>query len=116
MAQLGTPMAVRVAASLRIADHIATGPRTATELAGPVGADPDALERLLRYLAVRGLFSRDEAGRYALTDRGQPLRSDHPGRLHPWLDIERPGKAEPALAQPLHRTRPREEAVPRRSG
>jgi len=65
MAQLGTPMAVRVAATLRIADHIATGPRTATELAGPVGADPDALERLLRYLAVRGLFSRDEAGRYA---------------------------------------------------
>jgi hypothetical protein len=46
-------MALRVAATLRIADHIADGVRTAPELAELVHVDADALERLMRYLAAR---------------------------------------------------------------
>ncbi|MFD0534583.1 hypothetical protein ACFQY7_13210 [Actinomadura luteofluorescens] len=40
MAQLATPMAVRVAATLRIADHIASGLRTVPELAEAAAPTP----------------------------------------------------------------------------
>lgn len=48
MANLVTPMAVRVAATLRIADHIERELRTAPELAKAVNADAVTLERVLR--------------------------------------------------------------------
>ena len=54
MADLATPLAVRVAATLRIADHIARGLRTAPELAEAVNADADALDRVLRHLTTVG--------------------------------------------------------------
>src|SRR4051794_36394246 len=44
-ADLVTPMAIRVAATLRLADHIAAGTGTAVALAAAVDADPDALAR-----------------------------------------------------------------------
>jgi O-methyltransferase len=102
LAQLATPMAVRVAATLRVADHLATGPRTAWELAALVHADADALDRLLRYLVTRHLFTRDEQGRYALTPRGEPLREDHPSRIRGWLDIEGAGRPELSFVRLLH--------------
>lgn len=117
MAHLGTPMAVRVAATLRIADHIAAGLRSARELAVAAGADADAMERLLRYLAVRGLFSRDEAGGYTLTELGEPLRSDHPAGLRAGLDIEGViGRSELAFTQLLHSVRTGEAAFPQQFG
>jgi len=42
MADLATPLALRVAATLRVADHIARGQRSASELAAAVNADADA--------------------------------------------------------------------------
>lgn len=116
MAHMGTPMAVRVAATLRIADHIAAGVRTAPELAELVHADADALERLMRYLAVRGLLSRDESGRYALTARGEPLRDDHPARLRFALDIEGVGRAELSFVRLLDSVRTGEAAFPMQFG
>lgn len=116
MAHLGTPMAVRVAATLRIADHIAAGLRSAPELAVATGADQDALERLLRYLAVRGVFSRDETGGYTLTALGEPLRSDHPAGLRAGLDIEGVGRSELAFTQLLHSIRTGEAAFPEQFG
>lgn len=110
MAHLGTPMAVRVAATLRIADHIAAGLRSAAELAAATGADPDAVERLLRYLAVRGVFSLDEAGSYTLTPLGEPLRSDHPASVRSGLDIEGVGRSELAFVHLLHSIRTGEAA------
>ena len=74
MADLATPMAVRVAATLRIADHIARGLRTPSELAEAPNADVDALDRVLRHLTTAGLLSRDESGRYALTAQGRAAR------------------------------------------
>ena len=116
MAHLGTPMAVRVAATLRIADHIAAGIRTVPELAGTVGADPDALERLMRYLAARGVFGRDQSAQYTLTDLGEPLRDDHPAALRPGLDMESVGRAELAFTQLLHSVRTGEAGFGRQFG
>ena len=47
---------LKAAAHLKIADHLADGPRSAAELARLTGANEDALERLLRALASYGVF------------------------------------------------------------
>jgi O-methyltransferase len=112
MAQLAAPMAVRVAATLRIADHLAAGPQTARELAATARADADALDRLLRYLTTRGLLGRDEGGRYSLTARGEPLRDDHASGVRRWLDIEGAGRAELSFVQLLHSVRTGQAAYP----
>ncbi|MDQ1745695.1 MAG: O-methyltransferase [Pseudonocardiales bacterium] len=116
MAHLGTPMAIRVAATLALADQLAAGPGTAAELAAAVGANADALERLLRFLAARGVFCRDEAGRYGLTPLGQALRSDHPGRMRAGLDLEGIGRIELAYVALLHSIRTGEPAFEQQFG
>lgn len=63
MADPVTPMAIRVAATLRIADHITLARRTATELAEVTHSEADALDRVLRHLASEGVLSRDDDGR-----------------------------------------------------
>jgi hypothetical protein len=113
MADLVTPMAVRVAATQRIADHIAGGRRTAPELAQAATADVDALDRVLRHLASVGVLSRDQSGRYALTSRGEALRDDRPGELRGRLDIEgATGRADLSFVQLLHAVRTGEPAFP----
>lgn len=113
MADLATPMAVRVVATLRIADHIARGVRTASELAEAVDVDPDALDRVLQHLAVKGVLSRDESGRYALTARSEALREDHPSDLRGLLDIEDAiGRADLSFVHLLHSVRTGEPAFP----
>lgn len=82
-----SPMAVRVAATLRLADRIAAGISALPELAAEVGADPNALGRLLRYLVARGVFAELEPGRFAITGSAEPLRDDHPDGLRRWLDL-----------------------------
>ena len=47
---------IAVAAELKVADALADGPLTADELARRVGADPDALARLMRALVGEGIF------------------------------------------------------------
>ncbi|WP_258177250.1 methyltransferase [Streptomyces solincola] len=116
MAGLGTPMAVRTAATLRIADHIAAGRRTAPELAETTGAHPEALERLLRYLAVRGVLARDDDGRYALTPLGEPLREDHPAGVRAWFDVDGAGRGELSFVELPHSVRTGEAAFPVRYG
>lgn len=112
MAGLATPMAVRVLATLRITDHLASGPRTAGELAEVVPADPHALDRLLRFLARRGVVNRDRSGRYSVSALSEALRDDHPAGLRGWLDIESAGRAELAFVQLLHCVRTGEAAFP----
>ncbi|HYL50748.1 MAG TPA: methyltransferase, partial [Acidimicrobiia bacterium] len=113
MADLVTPMAIRVAATLRVADHIAQGLRTVRRIADAVHADPDALDRVLRHLTIAGLLSRDGSGEYALTPHGNALRDDHPGRVRARLDIDDAlGRAELSLVQLLHAVRTGEPAFP----
>jgi hypothetical protein len=70
--------AIAVAADLRIADALADGPLGCDELADQVGADPDALGRLLRALVSRGIFRRRSDGRYDLTPLAATLRWEAP--------------------------------------
>jgi hypothetical protein len=72
---------LQLAAELGIPDHLAAGPRDAAGLAAATGTQPDALYRLLRFLAGQGVFSEDADGRFALTPAGDCLRSDHPQSL-----------------------------------
>lgn len=67
---------ISVAAELKVADALAGGPLTADELARRVGADPDALGRLMRALISEGIFARRRDGRFALNALGETLRSD----------------------------------------
>ncbi|MER7842320.1 methyltransferase [Kitasatospora sp. NPDC096077] len=70
--------ALRAAAEVGVADHLAKGPGTPADLAAATGTDARNLYRLLRLLATRGLVAEDESGRFALTEAGQALRSDVP--------------------------------------
>jgi hypothetical protein len=71
--------AIYVAAKLNIADHLASGPRTADELAASTGANSRALYRLLRALASVGIFVEGDQHHFALTPMAECLRSDRPG-------------------------------------
>lgn len=94
-----TPMAIRAVATLRVADHLAEGPRTAEELGVKVGADPDGLDRVLRYLARRGLFDL-KGDRFALTEVGSSLRADHPySRLGWFAGDGAHGRADECLSE-----------------
>ena len=68
--------AITAAADLGIADALANGPLSADELATAVGADADALSRLLRALITRGIFRQRRDGCYDLTPLGDTLRTD----------------------------------------
>jgi O-methyltransferase domain len=70
-----TAQGIAVAAELKVADALTDGPLTIDELAGRVGADADALARLLRALIGEGIFARR---RDALNAQASALRSDAP--------------------------------------
>jgi hypothetical protein len=67
------------AARLAIADHLAAGPKSAAELAGPTGTHAPTLHRFLRTLAGLGILTERDEGRFALTPLGEALRTDAPG-------------------------------------
>jgi len=76
--------AVYAAAELGIADALARGPLPLNELANRVGADADALKRLMRALIGRGVFRQHRDGRYDLTPLAETLRSDAPVSTSGW--------------------------------
>jgi O-methyltransferase domain/Dimerisation domain len=67
---------ITVAADLRIADALKEKPLGLDQLAARVGANPDALGRLLRALISRGVFRQRRDGRYELTPLASTLRWD----------------------------------------
>lgn len=73
--------AIHAAAALGIADELAQGPLDGSELARRVGADADALYRLMRLLISHGIFTQRRDGRYALTGPARALRRDSPASL-----------------------------------
>jgi hypothetical protein len=70
--------AITVAAQLGVADALSDGPLPIEELAARVGADADALHRLLRALISKGIFRQRHDGRYELNSLAGTLRSDAP--------------------------------------
>jgi methyltransferase family protein len=79
--------AIRVAATLRVADHLDGGPRSAAELAALTESHPDSLYRLLRALAAVGLFREDEDRKFTLTPMGDCLRTDCATPLGAWAEV-----------------------------
>jgi 2,7-dihydroxy-5-methyl-1-naphthoate 7-O-methyltransferase len=73
MSDLSTPWSVHVAATLRIADHIAAGTDRIEDLARTTGCDPYALHSLLGFLVAKGLFEEPEPGRFALNEPARQL-------------------------------------------
>jgi hypothetical protein len=72
------PRLVYVAASLKLADHLAQGPRTAEDLAPLTGTHAPSLYRVLRTLASLGFFTEDAERRFALQPLGAVLESGTP--------------------------------------
>jgi O-methyltransferase/methyltransferase family protein len=72
---------VYTAASLGIADYLASGPKSAGELASPTGCDAVSLTRFMRTLTNFGILVMSDDGRFSLTPLGEPLRSDASGSV-----------------------------------
>jgi hypothetical protein len=110
-----TPWAVRVAATLRVADLVHDGTTRAEDIAVKAGADPDAVARLLRYLAARGFFRQVAPGEFALTDLAGPLLDTHPAGRRARLDLDGMGGridgAGAGLLQAVRTGRPAYSAV-----
>ncbi|MQA84528.1 MAG: methyltransferase [Streptosporangiales bacterium] len=88
MMDLVTPMAVRVAATLRLADLIGNGAVGVDELAERSGTDAEALGRLLRHLVSHGMFAERRPGKFTVNEPARLLRSDHPSGMRVWLDLD----------------------------
>ncbi len=72
------PITLRVVADLGVADHLRDGPRPVGELAEATGTDAPALERALRTLACKGVFTETEPGSFGLTPMAELLLTEHP--------------------------------------
>ena len=70
---------VITAAEMRLADHLADGPRSAQELAAVTGTNPRALHRFMRTLASLGVLADSGGGRFAVTPLGAALKTGAPG-------------------------------------
>lgn len=77
--------AIHVAATMNIADHLADGSCHIDILASKIGANSDALYRLLRLLASYEIFHEDENKKFWLTPLAQPLLANHPDSIKAWL-------------------------------
>jgi hypothetical protein len=80
------PRALHVVADLGVADALDDEPRAAEYLAAKVGANADALDRVLRLLASHGVFSRRN-GKYAHNPLSRALRNDHPHSMRAYVRL-----------------------------
>jgi 2,7-dihydroxy-5-methyl-1-naphthoate 7-O-methyltransferase len=85
LSDFAAPWAVWIAATLRLPDLVEAGATRLPDLAERARVDPDALERLLKYLVARGVFTR-EVGGYANTEVSRLLMDDVGWRQ--WLDLD----------------------------
>ncbi|MFI9381424.1 methyltransferase [Kutzneria sp. NPDC052558] len=96
LADLATPMSIRVAATLGLHERAAGG-ATAEQLAAETGASAPALGRVLDHLVGVGVFARD-GDRYRTTELGHQIRD-----FLPILDTTRAGgRADLAFVELLH--------------
>jgi SAM-dependent methyltransferase len=103
---LVTPMAVRVAATLRLADLMADGTEHLEDLAERTGTDVDALGRMMRHLACHGIFAEPSPGRFTINDTADLLRSDHPSGIRMMFDLDEfGGRMDLAFTALMHTVR-----------
>lgn len=87
LGSLHTPMVVRVAATLRLVDHIEAGVTSPEALAARTNTDPHTLLRLIRHLVAIGILAETAPGHVAPTTVGKMLASDHPAAQRAWHDL-----------------------------
>lgn len=75
---------VYAVAELGIADLLADGPLSSSELAAATGTHEPSLYRVLRVLVALGVFAESDGCRIELTAVGERLRSGAPGGLRSW--------------------------------
>jgi hypothetical protein len=108
MLDLATPWCLRVAATLRIPEHIAAGHAGIADLAAAAGCDADTLHAVLGHLVSQGVFTEESPGRFACNQAAEQLAgvpfldlAGIGGRMaHTWgtlLDFVRTG--QPAYQQ-----------------
>src|SRR5215216_2604554 len=68
---------LHVIAEANVADHVTDTPRPAEAIATATGVNPDALHRILRLLAMHGIFQFSNGG-WSHTPASVLLRNDHP--------------------------------------
>lgn len=73
--------AVGAAAKLGLADQLANGARSASEIATSVNAEPGSVHRVMRMLASIGVFTMDSNDHFGLTPLGDTLRTGVPGSM-----------------------------------
>ena len=80
MIQMGTAYwlssLVYTAAKIGLADHLANGARSASDLAGVTKTNPRALHRFMRTLASFGILRQHDDDTFALTELGATLKRD----------------------------------------
>jgi hypothetical protein len=88
--QIGTgfmaSMSLFIAAKLRIADQLAHGPKSVCELAAATKMNEDRLYRVLRSLAMTGVFSELGDRTFELTPSAATLRTDIPESTHAMVE------------------------------
>ncbi|MEU9310357.1 methyltransferase [Streptomyces sp. NPDC048256] len=98
LGDLVTPMALRVAASLRLVDHLRNGVRDLGSLAEATGSHRDTLRRLLRHLVAVDVLTESAPDHYEPTAIGELLAHGHPATQVGWLDPSHMvGRADLAL-------------------
>ncbi|WP_167473078.1 methyltransferase [Nocardia arthritidis] len=70
-----TAQYIRAFAQLRLADLLASGPRTSTDLVTELGANHDGLTRYLRACVTVGLVREENAETFRVTALGEQLRT-----------------------------------------
>ena len=90
-----TAQALFVAAELGIADLLRDGSRSIEHLASETDTDPDALYRVVRFLASEGVFTEGPLRHFAQTELSDALRTDAPSSAR---DIIRMTNSEPYAA------------------
>ncbi|MVU81001.1 methyltransferase [Nocardia sp. ET3-3] len=116
MADLATPMAIRVAATLGLAQRAGVG-ASVDELASRTGTFGPALRRLLDHLVAVGVFEADEQGRYRATALGNQMDPEAPEGFSLLLDMNAAGgRAELAFVELLETITTGRPAYPRRYG
>ena len=103
MADLATPMSIRVAATLSLVERAGRAGATAERLASETGTATPALRCLLDHLVTIGVFDLDPAsGHYRPTNLGAQLSEEAPEGVKPLLDINSAGgRAELAFVELL---------------
>jgi 2,7-dihydroxy-5-methyl-1-naphthoate 7-O-methyltransferase len=103
MADLATPMSIRVAATLGLVERAGSAGATAEQLASATGTAAPALRCLLDHLVTVDVFDLDPgSGHYRPTALGAQMSEDAPEGIKPLLDIDKAGgRAELAFVELL---------------